>query len=125
MAAHRIHAVVVPLDEPEGWGIVSDRELIAATDTGGAATAGELASRPGLYVTPVADLALVIGLLRQNALHHLIVVDQGSGRPVGIISTLDVAEVLAELYGFESSDPARSGGTEAHDRVHAAGLGAE
>jgi CBS domain-containing protein len=97
MAAHRIHAVVVPVGEPEGWGLVSDLDLIAAADAGGATTAGELASRPGVYVTPADNLELVVGLLRQNRLHHLIVLDSGGGRPVGIISTLDVADVLAEL----------------------------
>jgi CBS domain-containing protein len=97
MAAHRIHAVVVPVGEPEGWGLVSDLELIAAAVAGNISTAGEVVSRPGLYVTPADDLAHVARLLHQNRLHHLIVLEHGSGRPVGIISTLDVADVLAEL----------------------------
>jgi CBS domain-containing protein len=97
MAAHRIHAVVVPVDDPAGWALVSDLDLIAAADAGEVTTAGEIASRPGLYVTPADDVALVARLLHQNRLHHLIVIEHGGGRPVGIISTLDVADVLAEL----------------------------
>lgn len=97
MAAHRIHAVVVPIGEAPGWGLVSDLDLIAAADAGNASNAGEIVSRPGLSVTPADDVAQVARLLHQNRLHHLIVLEHGGGRPVGIISTLDVADVLAEL----------------------------
>jgi CBS domain-containing protein len=109
MAAHRIHAVVVPLEDPEAWGLVTDLDLIAAAYAGSEATAGELASRPRLYVTPSDDVGRVAGLLRQDRLHHLIVVDDRGAHPVGIISTLDVADVLAELPRLESGVPAGSG----------------
>jgi hypothetical protein len=70
MAAHRIHAVVVPLEDLEAWGLVTDLDLIAAAYAGSDPTAGELASRPRLYVTPSDDIGRVTGLLRQDRLHY-------------------------------------------------------
>jgi CBS domain-containing protein len=122
MAAHRIHAVVVPIDEAPGWGLVSDLELIAAAVAGNASTAGDIVTHPGLYVTPADDVAQVARLLQQNRLHHLIVLEHGGGRPVGIISTLDVADVLAELPPIAPGHPRASGGSEAHHGVDAAGI---
>jgi CBS domain-containing protein len=122
MAAHRIHAVVVPIGEAPGWSLVSDLDLIAAADAGNASTAGEIVSPPGFSVTPADDVAQVARLLHQNRLHHLIVLERGGGRPVGIISTLDVADVLAEVSPIEPDRPPHSGGSEAHHRVDAARL---
>jgi CBS domain-containing protein len=101
---------------------VTDLDLIAAAYAGSDGTAGELASRRQ-YVTPSDHIGRVAGLLRQDRLHHLIVLDDRGAHPVGIISTLDVADVLAELPRLESDVRAGSGGTEAHDGVDAAGLG--
>jgi CBS domain-containing protein len=39
--------------------------------------------------------------MREYETHHLIVLGRGTHRPVGIISTLDIAEVLAELSQLE------------------------
>ena len=35
--------------------------------------------------------------MREYDTHHLIVLARGSRRPIGIVSTLDVADVVAEL----------------------------
>jgi hypothetical protein len=35
--------------------------------------------------------------MREHDTHHLIVPAPGSARPVGIVSTLDIADVFAEL----------------------------
>jgi CBS domain-containing protein len=35
-------------------------------------------------------------MMTEHAVAHLLVVDDGSGKPVGVLSTLDMARVLAE-----------------------------
>jgi len=100
LAAHRIHAVIVaPEGDGEDWGIVSDLDLAAALSKGslGGTTAGESASTPRLFVTPDDSLARVAQLMREYDAHHVVVLGRGSSRPVGIVSTLDIADVVAEL----------------------------
>jgi CBS domain-containing protein len=113
MAAHRIHAVVVaPGGDGLGWGLVSDLDLAAAAMEGstGEVTAGEIASTPGVFVRPADTMARAAQLMRDYETHHLVVLDRGADRPVGVVSTLDVADVIAELpaaaAGGEVSRPA-------------------
>jgi CBS domain-containing protein len=40
--------------------------------------------------------------MREYETHHLIVLGRGTDRPVGIISTLDIADALAELSQLET-----------------------
>ena len=100
MAAHRIHAVVVALGEesPE-WSLVSDLDLTAAISDGRLenTTAGQVASPPNLCVAADETVARAAQLMREYDTHHLIVVTRGSDHPVGILSTLDIADVIAEL----------------------------
>jgi CBS domain-containing protein len=103
MALYRIHAVVAfgedagDISGPGLWGVVSDLDLVQA------AASGELDSRTagGTAVTPVvmipADdtVARAAQLMSEHEIAHLVVVDQHSKRPTGVLSTLDVARVLA------------------------------
>jgi len=100
MAAHRIHAVVVADGSAESqWGIVSDLDLAGAASAGALheRTAGEAATTPAVAVSPDESLARAAQLMREYDTHHLIVLARGSRRPIGIVSTLDVADVVAEL----------------------------
>ena len=63
----------------------------------GEATAGSVASAPTVFVGPDDTLTRAAQLMREYETHHLIVLGRGTHRPVGIISTLDIADVLAEL----------------------------
>jgi CBS domain-containing protein len=102
MAAHRMHAVVVtPVDGTEEWTLVSDLDLAAAfgENVGEALTAAHIASTPNLFVAPDESVARAAQLMREYETHHLIVVDRRHERPVGVISTLDIADVIAELRG--------------------------
>jgi len=99
LAAHRIHAVLVePGGHAKGWRVVSDRDLVAALDEGlCGATAEQIASSPPAFVTSEEPLARAVQLMHEFGTHHVIVVGHRSGRPVGIVSTLDVADAFAEL----------------------------
>jgi CBS domain-containing protein len=103
MASYHVHAVVVEGVEAEataaggqGWGIVSDVELARAAARGALqVTAGELAGSGAVFVAPGEPLKRAAELMSEHAVSHLIVSTSPAARPVGIISTLDLAVVLA------------------------------
>jgi signal-transduction protein with cAMP-binding, CBS, and nucleotidyltransferase domain len=105
MATYRVHAVVVFAHEgdelPGGtlWGVVSDTDLLQAAqdfdfDT---ETAQALAMTPALTIASWEPLARAVQLMIEHEVSHLIVVEHHSNRPIGVISTLDVARALAGL----------------------------
>lgn len=100
MAAHRVHCVVVMAQakngsrDPRVWGIVSDLDLLgSALDANSQATAGDLASQPIISVERGTPLPQAAGLMHRHGVSHLVVTD--AQRPIGILSSLDIAQVLA------------------------------
>ena len=101
MATHHIHSVVVegihrdPVDgERLTWGVVSDMDPLHAARTGiDDLTVGEIAATEPVTVEASLALSEALRLMEEHETAHLIVADQG--RPVGILSTLDIAGVLA------------------------------
>jgi CBS domain-containing protein len=100
MATRHIHAVVVAgvhrdaTGEHLRWGVVSEAELLRAA--GGAfegLTAGEVAVAGPVTVAPSATLAEAAHTMAEAGVTHLVIAE--SGRPVGVLSTLDIAGVLA------------------------------
>jgi CBS domain-containing protein len=103
MASYHVHAVVVEMGagtsgaaSGHGWGIVSDVELArAAARSELQATAGELAGSGAAFIGPAEPLKRAAELMVEHRVSHLIVSTAPTARPVGIISTLDLAMALA------------------------------
>src|SRR5262245_60291545 len=102
MSMHGIHSVFVFDGEDERAaadafiGIVSDLDLVAAAWAGLATrTAGQSAVTPIVTVTTDDALEHAAELMVENSLSHLCVVDPFTRRPVGVISTIDSARVVA------------------------------
>ena len=102
MAAHHVHCVAVVgishAVKPECfvWGIISDLDLVAAGITDDPEpTARDLAGQPVITVAPSMPLRQAGEAMLRNHVSHLVVTDPQAGRPIGILSTLDVAGVLA------------------------------
>ena len=102
MASYHVHAVVVDggveagAAPGQGWGIVSDVELARAAARGELqATAGELAGPGAMFIGPAEPLTRAAELMSEHRVSHLIVSTAPTARPVGIISTLDLAVALA------------------------------
>jgi CBS domain-containing protein len=100
MVEHHIHCVAVDNLEGTGiptWGIVSDLDLVGAAAAGSidGRTAGDLAATEALCISDDAVLDRAVQLMREHQVAHLVVVGAASGRPVGVLSTLDVAGLLA------------------------------
>jgi CBS domain-containing protein len=100
MAEHRVHCVVV---EPPGaqnasaWSVVSDRDVMgaAATDRIDEPVAGRVAATQVPRIGSAERLTRAAQLMVEHDVSHLVVVSDASGRPEGILSSLDVAMVLA------------------------------
>jgi CBS domain-containing protein len=97
LATYRIHAVVV--SEIEGdrpWGIVTDLDVTAAAGRDlDEVKARDIANRELLTVSADDKLAHAAHLMAERGLSHVVVVQPHSGQPVGVLSTLDLAGVLA------------------------------
>lgn len=99
MAAHRIHAIAVAIDtEPAGWGIVSDLDLVAGARDGDfeERTAQEAAASSRLTIRSNESVDEAARQLHEYDETHLIVLHRVTGTPVGVLSTLDVVDVIAE-----------------------------
>jgi CBS domain-containing protein len=101
MANVGIHAVVVWGDEEhdsEGlWGIVSDLDLVSAAARGDALVGSAVgAARTEVVTVSENDTLLhAAHLMEQHRVTHLVVVGSDASRPIGVLSTLDVARAVA------------------------------
>ena len=106
MATHGVHAIFVfeHTDEDDEarklWAVVSDLDLVAATrldlDT---LTAGATAVTPLVAVPADTSIAEAGSLMAQYGIAHLAVTEPDFDRPIGVISTLDIARAIAAGLG--------------------------
>jgi crotonyl-CoA carboxylase/reductase len=101
MARNGVHCVVVT-DERDAsvWGVVSDLDLVAAAGVRDLdeQSAGGSAATPALAIAPDDTLRRAAQMMTEHATAHLLVVDEELGAPVGVLSTLDIARLLAERF---------------------------
>jgi CBS domain-containing protein len=110
MATFNVHAVFVfeHQDGDDGdaqpWGVVSDLDLVAAGRLDvDMRTAGASAVTPIVAVRTDAPLVRAADLMAQHGVAHLAVVEPASGRPIGVISTLDIARAIAVEHGVSET----------------------
>lgn len=106
MAAHRIHCVVVRNDAADWagspgaglWGVVTDLDLVRILVTEGVLghTAGQSAVTPAVTVRAADPVRQAAELMAEREVTHLVVVDHAA-KPVGVLSTLDVARAISDL----------------------------
>lgn len=102
MARHRIHAVYV-FDSGTGddgagdlWGLVSDLDLVVAACADlDSMTARDAAITPLVTILSNDTLARAAQRMAETGVAHLAVIDACTRRPVGVLSTLDIAAFLA------------------------------
>lgn len=105
MATHHIHAVVVEGVRGDAfhgerlvWSVVSDLDLARAAFTGiEDLTAADLAATEPVTASPETPLVAAAQAMDEHGTAHLIVVERG--RPIGMVSTLDLAGALAWSRG--------------------------
>jgi CBS domain-containing protein len=104
MTRYRVHSVFVydygdeDDETAELWGLVSDLDLVAAAWAGvDERTAGDSAVDPLVTVRSDDRLEHAAQLMAEHGVSHLAVMDETSGRPVGVLSSLDIAQVIADV----------------------------
>jgi CBS domain-containing protein len=102
MATFHVHAIFVfeHVDEDDEasrlWAVVSDLDLVAAAQLDlDRQTAGATAVTPLVTVAADRPMAEAASLMAQHGIAHLAVTDPETRRPIGVISTLDIAQAVA------------------------------
>ena len=109
MTTYGVHAIFVFENDDEGprlWAVVSDLDLVAATQLDlDALTAGATAVTPLVSVAADSSIGEAGSLMAQYGVAHLAVTEPGSRRPIGVISTLDIARAIAAGHGPRETFP--------------------
>ena len=103
MADADVHCVVVIDDAGDKrslWGVVSDLDLIAAATVRSLdeQQAGGTAMKPAVTIAPDEPLTNAAQCMTKHGVSHLVVVDPVKDRPLGVVSTLDVAAAFAAAW---------------------------
>jgi CBS domain-containing protein len=103
MASHRVHCVIVEGVERSGsqerlvWRVLDDLDLVRALarpDTGNL-RASDVATGPGATLAPSTPLPEAAAEMVAHGLTHMVVASERHGRPVGVVSALDLAAAVA------------------------------
>ena len=101
MAAHHVHCVVVTdderIDRATVWGMVSDLDVAAALLTRPleVQTAEGSATAPAVSITESESLLRAAHRMTEHGVAHLVVVGGDAEGPIGVISTLDIADAIS------------------------------
>lgn len=102
MASQHVHCVAVissshhARQEPMIWGIISDLDLLeAAIESDAPVTAATLAKQPVISVRSTMSVHDATKAMVEYRANHVVVVDPDHRVPIGILSTIDVAALLA------------------------------
>ena len=102
MATHRVHAVaVIGGNGQRPVAIVFDRDVAATAASGAEPTAREVAATNPLTIAANQPMHDAAARMAEHGVSHLVVVDNASGFPIGILSTLDVAVLYARAMRDE------------------------
>jgi CBS domain-containing protein len=93
MVVHAVHAVAM-WDADGGPAVVTDLDLVAAAKAFDTSDAATIASVPAT-VAAGDPLIAAAAAMADSGRSHVLVVDPGSGRPTGMLSTLDIAAAVA------------------------------
>ena len=105
MATYRVHAIIVHAHDgtelPGGhrWGVVTDADLMRAASGADLddVIAQQIAATPALTVETAEPLERALQLMVEHEVSHVIAIERHSKRPMGVVSTLDVARALAGI----------------------------
>jgi len=99
MASEHVHAIVVLLEaEQESdrrpWAVITDQDILRSADSIAGRTASDVATGEVLLANPDERLPDVAQRMLEHGTSHAVVVEPRTGRPVGVLSTLDIAGIL-------------------------------
>lgn len=102
MAVEHVHAIIVVNDAPDAagslasrpWAIVTDLDLLERARDVDVLTAADVPSTDLLTVAPGDPLADAARRMVEHHTSHAVVTSPEDGRPVGMVSTLDIAGIV-------------------------------
>ena len=94
MATNHIHCVAVTDPADGSWSVVSDLDVVAAAADAEDRDAGSVRAAEAPTVRADESLPRAAQRMTEHRITHLLVVDE-AGQPVGFLSTLDIAGVVA------------------------------
>ncbi len=101
MVLHHVHCVVIGDPPLRGgrptWRLLSDRDVVAATLESDIdeRTAGQCTERAAVTVGADEPLETAARLMVEHDIAHVLVLGSASGRPAGVLSSLDIAGLAA------------------------------
>lgn len=103
MATRHVHAIVVLRDladasgslAPRAWAVVTDLDILRCADRIDELSAGDAPTTDLLTVLPDDRLPDAARQMIEHGASHAVVVSASDGRPVGMLSTLDIAGIAA------------------------------
>jgi CBS domain-containing protein len=103
MSREHVHSVVVLREGLDSggavgrrpWAVLTDRDVLRSATVLDELTAGDAATGELLEVSPDDRLEDAAADMLDHGVTHALVVDPDTGRPIGVLSTLDVAGILA------------------------------
>lgn len=99
LANNGIHAVVVVSpEEVPPRAVITDRDVVFAHATGklDQLMARDAATEPTITVRATLDLRAASELMARHGTTHVVVTDHDEHRPIGILSSLDIAKAVAQ-----------------------------
>ncbi len=102
MASEHVHAIVVLREaiEPQReidrrpWAVITDQDILRSADSIAGRTASDVATGDVLLADPDEPLPDVAQRMLGHGTSHAVVVEPGTGRAIGVLSTLDIAGIL-------------------------------
>lgn len=101
MAAEHVHSLVV-LGRPDAadaprrpWAVLTAHELLRHAERADELTAGDVAATEVVETEPSEPLPQIARRMVAHSVSHALVVDPATSRPVGVLSTLDIAGIIA------------------------------
>jgi CBS domain-containing protein len=102
MASEHVHAIIVLLETVglggeighRPWAVVTDHDVLRSAAFVADRTAGDVATGEILLAEPDESLPDVAERMLEHGTSHAVVVEPRTGRPVGVLSTLDIAGIV-------------------------------
>lgn len=102
MTGYRIHCLFVAAPQAgphaRSWGVVDALDVARAEAEGRTDAVGEIAATDVVTIDSSAPLTQAARLMAEQRVSHLVAVQPGTDRPVGVISASGLAAVLAWGY---------------------------
>ncbi len=102
MSALRIHALALRTAPGKPMPFITDLEVMAGIALGGELQAGDLVPATAATVSRTETLREAAQRMTEHGAAHVIVIDEASGHPVGVLSTTDILQAYAASHGSDA-----------------------